>query len=47
MVPRKPRFVIIMTDTQRQDMVGAYGNPAMDTMVKQACRKRSPGTLRH
>ncbi len=27
----KPNFVVIMTDTQNQDMVGAYGNPAMDT----------------
>ena len=27
----RPNFVIIMTDSQRKDMVGAYGNPLMDT----------------
>jgi len=25
------QFVVIMTDTQRQDMVGCYGNPGMRT----------------
>lgn len=28
---KRPNFLIIMTDTQNQSMVGAYGNPSVDT----------------
>lgn len=31
MSQKKPNLVLIMTDSQRKDMVGAYGNPWMDT----------------
>ncbi len=31
MAERRPNFVFLMTDTQRADMVGCYGRPAMGT----------------